>query len=168
GVPGSTPGVLGEIIISAPHLKERYDRLWVTDREAIRATDRITLEDAPGVTRWHRTGDIGHLDEVGRLWVEGRLQHVIVGEHGPIAPVGPEQEIERVPAVRRAAVVGIGPHGLRQAVAVVETLPPATKPALAAPALARTIRESTQLPLAAIFVVPQLPTDVRHNSKIDR
>ena len=26
---------------------------------------------------WHRTGDVGHLDAEGRLWVEGRLVHVI-------------------------------------------------------------------------------------------
>ena len=25
---------------------------------------------------WHRTGDVGHLDDEGRLWVEGRLAHM--------------------------------------------------------------------------------------------
>ena len=32
------PGVLGEIVVSAPHLKDHYDRLWLTDREAVRDT----------------------------------------------------------------------------------------------------------------------------------
>ena len=176
GEPSNAPGVLGEIIISAPHLKQHYDRLWLTDRDATRETPgsgaaRSAVTAPSGQeerARWHRTGDIGHLDEQGRLWIEGRIQHVIVTESGPIAPVGPEQEIESVPAVRRAAVVGVGPHGLRQAVAVVETVRQAATPSLADPELAALVRGATELPLAAVFVVPQLPTDVRHNSKIDR
>ena len=30
------------------------------------------------------------------------------------------------------------------------------------------MRSQTELPLVAVLVVPQLPTDIRHNSKIDR
>ncbi|NYF15632.1 acyl-coenzyme A synthetase/AMP-(fatty) acid ligase/pimeloyl-ACP methyl ester carboxylesterase [Microbacterium sp. AK009] len=161
GDPAETPGVLGEILVSAPHLKDHYDRLWLTDREASRQTP-----DDGG--RWHRTGDVGHLDEGGRLWVEGRVPHVLVTADGPLAPVGPEQQIERVDGVRRAAVVGVGPHGLRQAVAVIETTPAAQGPGLAAPELAARIRAATDTPLVAVLAVPALPTDIRHNSKIDR
>ncbi|MBH0115249.1 alpha/beta fold hydrolase [Salinibacterium sp. NG253] len=180
GTPSTEPGILGEIIVSAPHLKDHYDRLWLTDRAAARETaidtdaanaadpaDATTAPDAPSA-RWHRTGDVGHLDELGRLWVEGRLPHVIVTATGPIAPVGAEQDVEGVAAVRRAAVVGVGPHKLRQAVAVVETISPTRKPGLADPELTAAIRASTTLPLVAVLAVPQLPTDIRHNSKIDR
>ncbi|HEX5856507.1 MAG TPA: alpha/beta fold hydrolase [Microbacterium sp.] len=165
GAPGSAPGVLGEIIVSATHLKDHYDRLWLTDRAAERGTG--TDADVPG-DRWHRTGDVGHLDTEGRLWVEGRLPHVIVASSGPIAPVGAEQDIEGVPAVRRAAVVGIGPQGLRQAVAVVETVARTARPGLADPEVTAAVRASTELPLVSVLVVPRLPTDIRHNSKIDR
>ena len=198
GTPSTEPGVLGEIIISAPHLKDHYDRLWLTDRAAARETtvdtdvvdavdvvDASHTEDSAAATaatasaaangapaaphaRWHRTGDVGHLDKSGRLWVEGRLPHVIVTSTGPIAPVGTEQDVEGVPAVRRAALVGVGPHGLRQAVAVVETFPTAKRPGLASPELTAAVRASTTMPLVAVLVVPQLPTDIRHNSKIDR
>ncbi|WP_314505979.1 alpha/beta fold hydrolase [uncultured Microbacterium sp.] len=164
GTPGVERGVLGEIVVSALHLKDHYDRLWLTDRAAVRDTAALEGDGA----RWHRTGDVGHLDERGRLWVEGRMPHVIVSADGPLAPVGPEQQVERVPAVRRAAVVGIGPEGLRQAVAVVETLPPARRPGLAEPELTRAVRESCGIPLVAVLAVPHLPTDIRHNSKIDR
>ncbi|TQO21973.1 alpha/beta fold hydrolase [Paramicrobacterium agarici] len=160
GAASAQPGVLGEIVISAPHLKQRYDRLWLTDRTATR--------DVPADGRWHRTGDIGHLDADGRLWVEGRLQHVIVTSDGPIAPVGPEQDLERVDDVRRAAVVGVGPHGLRQAVAVVETVAGVRSPRIVDTARAERLRAATPLPLVAVFEVPRLPTDIRHNSKIDR
>ena len=67
--PGNEPvreaGVSGEILVSAPHVKEAYDRLWLTQRESVRTAG------------WHRTGDVGHLDAAGRLWVEGRLVHVV-------------------------------------------------------------------------------------------
>ena len=164
GAPGAESGVLGEIVVSAPHLKDHYDRLWLTDRAAVRDTAGLDGEGG----RWHRTGDVGHLDEQGRLWVEGRMPHVIVSADGPIAPVGPEQQVERVAGVRRAAVVGVGPEGLRQAVAVMETLPPTSRPGLADPELTRAVRESCGIPLVAVLAVPHLPTDIRHNSKIDR
>ncbi len=183
GVPSAEPGVLGEIVISAPHLKAHYDRLHLTDVAATRDTPsarstppvearagqpHAARDHAAPAARWHRTGDLGHLDAEGRLWIEGRVQHVIVTADGPLAPVGPEQDVERADAVRRAAVVGVGPHGLKQAVAVVETHPAATASGLASPEVTAAVRAATAQPLAAVLAVPQLPTDVRHNSKIDR
>ncbi|OWP22701.1 hydrolase [Microbacterium sp. AISO3] len=156
-----TPHVTGEIVVSAPHLKRGYHRLWATDREAVRGTG-----SHPG--RWHRTGDVGHFDAEGRLWVEGRLPHVVVTSDGPVTPVGPEQQIERVEGVRRAAVVGVGPRGRQVCVAVVETTPGARRPGLAPSALAERIRAASDSAIAAVLVVPALPTDIRHNSKIDR
>ncbi|MCR2816630.1 alpha/beta fold hydrolase [Microbacterium sp. zg.Y843] len=160
GALSAEPGVLGEVVVSAPHLKTSYDRLWLTDRQAALET--------PAVGRWHRTGDVGHLDADGRLWIEGRLPHVLATADGPVAPVGPEQQLEGSNEVRRAAIVGIGPHRLRQAVAVVETVPAVARPGLASPELTADLRQRTDLPLVAVLAVPQLPTDIRHNSKIDR
>ncbi|PZE76730.1 hydrolase [Curtobacterium sp. MCBD17_019] len=157
---GTTPEVTGEIVLAAPHGKDHYDRLWLTDLAARRqvSTDR----------RWHRTGDVGHLDADGRLWVEGRLPHVVATASGVVTPVGPEQRIESVPEVDRAAVVGVGPAGTQQVVAVVETTPAPRRPHLADPALAERVRATVDVPVAAVLVVPRLPTDIRHNSKIDR
>jgi len=154
------PQVTGEIVVSAPHVKDHYDRLWLTDRAATRGV-------APG-ERWHRTGDVGHLDAAGRLWVEGRLPHVITTPHGVVTPVGPELAVSALAGVDRAAAVGVGPAGSQQVVIVVETLPPAARVGLAEPALAADVREVAGQPVAAVLVVPHLPTDIRHNSKIDR
>ncbi len=77
-----TPGVTGEVVVRAGHVKERYDALWATERAGSRD---------PG---WHRTGDVGHLDADGRLWVEGRLVHVVTTAEGPVTPVGVELRVE--------------------------------------------------------------------------
>ncbi|MBT1632847.1 alpha/beta fold hydrolase [Curtobacterium flaccumfaciens] len=153
------PGITGEIVVAAPHVRDHYDRLWRTDR-----VSRLGVDDPRG----HRTGDVGHLDAAGRIWVEGRLQHVLTTPDGVVTPVGPEQRIEGVDGVGRAGVAGIGPIGTQQVVAVVETDPAARRPGLASPQLAAAVRAAAGLPLAAVLVVPVLPTDIRHNSKVDR
>ena len=152
--------VTGEIVVSAPHVEDHYDRLWLTHRASRRG-------GVPG-ERWHRTGDVGHLDSAGRLWVEGRMPHVIATANGVLTPVGPEQALERLHEIGRAGVVGVGPDGNRQVVAVVETVPPARRVSLATPELAAAMRGVVDVPLAAALVVPKLPTDIRHNSKINR
>lgn len=156
-----TAGVTGEIVVAAPHVRDHYDRLWRTNRVA-----RLGVEDPRG----HRTGDVGHLDASGRLWVEGRMQHVLTTPDGVVTPVGPEQRIEGVPGVGRAGVAGIGPRGTQQVVAVVETTNGrrARRPALASPELAASVRAAAGVPIAAVLTVPVLPTDIRHNSKVDR
>ncbi|WP_105035485.1 alpha/beta fold hydrolase [Cryobacterium aureum] len=154
------PDVTGEIVVSAPHVKDHYDRLWLTERASRRS--------AVAGERWHRTGDVGHLDSAGRLWVEGRMPHIIVTAAGVTTPVGPEQRIENLPDVFRAAFVGVGPLGTQQQVAVIETVPPARRVHRAAEPLAAAVRAAVGSPVAAVLVVSGLPTDIRHNSKIDR
>ena len=150
------PGVTGEITVRAAHVKDRYDRLWVTERASARD---------PG---WHRTGDVGHLDTEGRLWVEGRLGHVITTADGPRTPVGIEQRIQRLSAVRLAAAVGVGPPGVQQVVVVVETDPLTRCVGLSPAGLAIRVRGQARVDVAAVLAVPALPVDIRHNSKIDR
>jgi acyl-CoA synthetase (AMP-forming)/AMP-acid ligase II len=161
--PGNEPvteaGVTGEILVSAPHVKEAYDRLWLTQRESVRTAG------------WHRTGDVGHLDAAGRLWVEGRLAHVVTAPGAVVTPVGAEQAIERLDDVGLAAVVGVGPSGTQAVVAVVETVPPARRAGPAAPQLAGRVRDAarqTGVSVSAVLAVPAQPTDIRHNAKIDR
>jgi acyl-coenzyme A synthetase/AMP-(fatty) acid ligase/pimeloyl-ACP methyl ester carboxylesterase len=147
--------ITGEICVSAAQVKDRYDRLWAIERESSRD---------PG---WHRSGDVGHLDSAGRLWVEGRLVHVITTADGPLTPVGVEQRIEAECAVTGAAAVGVGPPGTQQVVAVVVPGTPA-RVGLATPELASAVREAARVRLAAVLGVDALPVDIRHAAKIDR
>ena len=46
----SAPGVLGEIVVRAPHLKDRYDRLWATQR-AVRRRSGMAPDRRRGADR---------------------------------------------------------------------------------------------------------------------
>jgi acyl-coenzyme A synthetase/AMP-(fatty) acid ligase/pimeloyl-ACP methyl ester carboxylesterase len=156
-------GITGEVLVRAPWLSDGYDQLWRTQRDA-RPLD-------PGdLATWHRSGDVGHLDADGRLWIEGRSVHVVHTEDGPVTPVPVEVAVERVPGVERCAAVGVGPHGCQQMVVVLER--PTGKAGLAdeadTAAVRAAVRAAGSTPVAAVLQVKALPVDIRHNTKIDR
>jgi cis-3-alkyl-4-acyloxetan-2-one decarboxylase / olefin beta-lactone synthetase len=148
--------VTGEVCIHAAHMKESYDQLWYTQHASALPPS------------WHRSGDVGHLDDDGRLWIEGRMIHIITTAARPVTPVGIEQAVETLPGVARAAAVGVGPPGTQQVVVVVESIPRPRRSALASLALTAQVRSVGRVDIAAVLVVPALPVDKRHNSKIDR
>ena len=166
-------GVLGEVALQAPHLKDRYDAQAFVEQRTSRNQG------------WHRTGDVGVLDKQGRLWLEGRLGHVITTVNGPVGPVSIEQRIEEglggVGADRIVtAAVGVGPAGAQVLVVVCA---PAVVGAgasrmrqrhvdLAEMSLAtrvRAIARDAQVPdVAAVLWINRMPVDIRHGAKIDR
>jgi len=166
------PGVVGEICVRAAHGKHRYDALW--------ATEQASSRDAG----WHRTGDVGQLDGDGRLWVQGRRQHLITAPQGLLTPVGLEQRIAAVAGVTAAAVVGVGPAGTQQLVAIVVAggsvpqhplagaltarLPGRRRGTVAGIELSDAVRSAVDVPVAAVLLVNRLPVDIRHASKVDR
>jgi olefin beta-lactone synthetase len=156
----SDADVVGEVCIRAGHVKDRYDRLALTELASSR--------DAG----WHRSGDVGHLDADGRLWIEGRLAHVITTAAGVVTPVGVERSVEQIDHVALAAAVGVGPPGTQALVVVVATDPPPGRPQLAPLTLVDRVRDAVAaavgVDVAAVIAVPKLPVDVRHESKIDR
>ena len=55
---------------------------------------------------WYHTGDVGRLDEDGDLWLDGRLDDMIVSGGENVHPLEVEDVVARHPAVREVAVVG--------------------------------------------------------------
>jgi acyl-CoA synthetase (AMP-forming)/AMP-acid ligase II len=162
GIPAATPGtavdVTGEIVVRCAWMRDRYDRRWATQHRA----------DSP--QGWHRTGDVGHLDGSGRLWVEGRLAHVLLCAHGPVTPVAAELAAQRAARVPLAALVGVGPVGTQ--VPVIVLLAPGPPLGLAdldsTERVRAGVRDATGLDVAAVLTMRSLPVDVRHRSKVDR
>ena len=160
GVPSPLAvGQMGEILVRAPWVSNGYLGRWETQRLA-----------RPG-DGWHRTGDVGRIDRARRLWVEGRVVHVIDAVDGPITPVPIERGVERelVPLGRavagRVAAVGVGPASLQQLVVVLEASGP---DGLAGEDLAAAVRGAVAHPVAAVLTMSEVPVDIRHNAKIDR
>lgn len=161
GQPTANAGTMGEILVQAAHTRDSYDRLWLTHHHASQPAG------------WHRTGDVGELDATGRLWVGGRLGHVITTADTVLTPVDSEQRIEKIKTISMAALVGVGPAGLQMVVAVLQLdSSRADSPSgnTASPALIDQVRQAVaqDIDIAAVLLVKQLPVDRRHNSKVDR
>lgn len=112
-IPGVTIRIAddGEILAAGPGIFEGYEG----------------EPPSMGADRWLRTGDLGTLDEGGRLVVTGRSKDVIVTSTGrTIQPAHWERAVERHPLVAHAAMVGDNlphPQGI-----IVADLPAATVP----------------------------------------
>ncbi|MGW9436992.1 fatty acid--CoA ligase [Streptomyces sp. NPDC055607] len=87
-------GEIGEICIRTPARMARYWGLPVATAE--------TLRDG-----WVHTGDAGYLDAEGHVYICDRLKDVVIVAGENIYPAEIEKELERLPAVAEAAVIGI-------------------------------------------------------------
>ncbi len=161
-VSGLPTGSTGEVLVRAPWLSDGYDQLWRTEYDARPQT-------GDGLV-WHRTGDVGRIDQSGMLWIEGRNVHVIHAVDGPVTPVPIEVAVEGIEGIDRAAAVGVGPHGCQQLVVVVEDV--STDDGIAdqqrCDAVRTAVASASIVPVAAVLTVSALPVDIRHNTKIDR
>jgi len=136
------PGEVGEIVVSGAHVVRGY----LHGRG-----DAETKFDAGGA-RWHRTGDLGRLDESGRLWLLGRCAAAVKDARGTLYPFAVECAAQQIEGVRRAALAVVA----RRRILVYEGesgLP--VRDALAWAVLDEVRR------------VAAIPLDARHNSKID-
>lgn len=109
------PGEEGEIFVRSPYVMLGYWR----DEEATAKTIH------PG--RWLATGDIGHLDEHGNLYINSRARDMILRAAENIYPVEIEHRLEDHPAVEEAAVFGVDHPELGQEVAAVVVVAPGTQ-----------------------------------------
>jgi 2-furoate---CoA ligase len=56
---------------------------------------------------WYRTSDVGRIDEDGDLWVEGRVDDMVISGGENIHPLEVESVLARHPGVREVAVAGV-------------------------------------------------------------
>jgi acyl-CoA synthetase (AMP-forming)/AMP-acid ligase II len=156
-------GMPGEIIVSGPSCTDSY---WKRDSD----TQMAKISDVNGVV-WHRMGDVGIMDGLGRLWYCGRVsQRIDTGKEVLFADQC-EAVFNQHPDLVRSAVVGIGAKGAQIPVLCIEVkgkLAPVDRERVhydllqlaQAFALTRSIR--------TVLFHPGFPVDIRHNSKIGR
>jgi len=90
------PDMVGEIVVRGATVIQGYDDDPVANREAFTGG-------------WFRTGDEGHLDRDGYLFVTGRLKEIISRGGEKIAPWEVEDVLMAHPAVMQARVFAV-PH----------------------------------------------------------
>lgn len=83
----------GEILLKTPALTPGYLNL----------PDKLPSKMIDG---WYRTGDIGHLDKEGYLYIDGRADEMLISGGENIFPQEVEQVYQRYPQVNEVAVVG--------------------------------------------------------------
>ncbi len=156
------PGVIGEITVQGAMVTQAYyNRPEATRLAKISASGGII----------HRMGDVGYLDEQGRLWFCGRKSQRVVTPKETFFTIPCEAVFNVHPAVLRSALVGVRRNGITEPVLCVERDPEG--PPLSDEQLRRDLLElGASRPhtraIRTILFHPGFPVDIRHNSKIFR
>jgi acyl-CoA synthetase (AMP-forming)/AMP-acid ligase II len=106
------PGMPGEIVVCGPSCTDSY---WQRDEEA----DFTKFPDNSG-RLWHRMGDIGSIDGLGRLWFCSRVSDRIETGQETIFPDQAEAVFNQHPDAKHTALVGVGPQGKQMPVLCIE------------------------------------------------
>jgi len=158
-------GEIGEIIVSGPVVTREYVH---------RPRANVMAKIADGSDVWHRIGDVGYFDEVGRFWYCGRKAHRVRAEKRTHFTIPCEAILNTHPHVGRSALVGVGPAGRQKPVAVIEPedgrfpTTRAGKEKLTAEVAALAKANEKTAEITRVLIKKFLPVDVRHNSKINR
>jgi acyl-CoA synthetase (AMP-forming)/AMP-acid ligase II len=156
-------GQIGEIVVKGPVTTKEYFRNPGATRLAKMA------DDDGGV--WHRMGDVGYLDDKGRLWFCGRKAHRVETVTGRLFTIPCEALFNRHPRVRRSALVGVGAAGNKRPVIIIELKPGdggADREGLTAELLAIARANVITREIETVLYHPGFPVDIRHNAKIFR
>ncbi len=165
-------GERGEIVVKGPCVTRAYDE---TSERAKEANAKSKIKD--GDTVWHRMGDVGAVDDKGRLWFCGRKAHRVETLKGPLYSIPVEAVAESAwPA--RAALVWRGSRPEQTPVVLLED------PMQAASARGSKVRlvnrpsiddvkRAITSALGRDDIIVQeyagvFPVDRRHNAKIER
>ena len=164
---GSSTGEVGEICVSGAVTTRAYDRMEEKTREA-----KIPDPERGKSAFWHRMGDVGYLDEEGRLWYCGRKKHRVETASGTLYSIQCESIFNTHPALLRTALVGHASRGGEQRhetpVILFELEPGETMPGHEEfLALARSNPVTASIE-HFVHYPESFPVDRRHNAKIHR
>ena len=155
-------GEIGEIIVQGPSVTKGYDRLPEADAQS-------KIDDALG--HWHRMGDMGYLDAVGRLWFCGRKVERVLTSVGALYTDCCEAIFNGHPDVYRSALVDLGGGYPGMIIEPEKGAFPRTDADRASFAKSlRGLAHSHALTeiIEDFFFEKSFPVDVRHNAKIHR
>ncbi len=157
------PGEIGEIAVSAPQASRAY-----FNREQSTALAKIPNS---GGGFFHRMGDVGYLDERGRIWFCGRKSHRVITQSGTMFTIPCEAIFNTHAAVFRSALVGVARQGDQEPVICIELEAEARgqdEAKLRTELLALAAKFAHTRAIRTVLFHPAFPVDIRHNAKIFR
>jgi acyl-CoA synthetase (AMP-forming)/AMP-acid ligase II len=143
------PNQVGEICVRGGVVTRAYH-----NRDEATAAAKIGL----GEGTWHRMGDLGYLDNDGRLWFCGRKAEAVFTASGPVFTDQIECRFSGDARFPRVALVGVGQKGQARPVLLIEG------------SSDENLRTEARR-ISGIDDVrfhPRFPVDRRHNAKIHR
>jgi len=155
-------GEIGEILVRGGVVTKAY-------HNNSRETELAKIVD--GESFWHRMGDVGYLDQVGRLWFCGRKAHRLETTRGRMLTIPCEAIANEHPEVFRSALVGVtDERATLLPVMILELHRHQSRD------VRRVIGEVLELlqghahtrGIDKILIHPAFPVDIRHNAKIFR
>jgi olefin beta-lactone synthetase len=141
----SAIGEPGQVIVAGPHVQAGYWNNKAEQETKLQATGTV----------WHQTGEAGYLDDRERLWLLGRCSARIRDARGTVYPLQVECVAHENPMVRRAALLM---HKSLRVLAV------ESKDGIDTTELKSKLKWAQ---IDRVKILPRIPVDKRHNSKID-
>jgi acyl-CoA synthetase (AMP-forming)/AMP-acid ligase II len=160
-------GEVGEFVVRGPVVTHHYFNRH-------EATRLAKIRDHRTGDILHRMGDVGYIDQQGRLWFCGRKSHRVETAQGTLFTDMVEPIFNTVPDVFRTALVGVAREGITFPVLCVERHADSQAGERTSwPELERRLREQAQRyphtrRITSFLLHRGFPVDVRHNSKIFR
>jgi len=153
-------GEIGEIVAKGPVVTHAYDHNETETRHA-------KIVDGPSIR--HRMGDMGFIDETGKLWFCGRKAHRVLTAEGVMYTICCEAIFNEHPRVRRSALVGVGDPGKQLPVLIVEpTEEINSEKQFFVELLVLAGSNKLTKKISTFMIHPAFPVDIRHNAKIFR
>jgi len=157
------PFEIGEIVVKAAQVSQAYYR-----RE--QATEQAKIQD--GSIKRHRMGDLGYLDDHGKLWMCGRKAHQVLSTHlkQPKAyySIPCERIINTHKSVKRSALVNVLINDKVTPAICIESQSNISQTSLFSQ-LTELAEQHTQTQgISLFFIHKKFPMDIRHNAKIFR
>jgi acyl-CoA synthetase (AMP-forming)/AMP-acid ligase II len=157
-------GQVGELIVAGEHVCRNYynDEIAFT---------RAKIKDE-NQTVWHRTGDLGRVDENGNLWIVGRVHNAIQRSDRYEFPVRAEMIMKKLPFVKLCAYLGItdAKLGERAVCVIVPTDTSSVGNSNVESNMSKEIGrlfEKNGVPADQIIFSESIPMDPRHHSKVE-
>ena len=157
-------GEIGEIAVRGPSVTGSY-----YNKET--ATRLAKIYDAEGEGFRHRMGDLGFVDEQGRLWFCGRKVHRVILPTMTLLTIPCEGVFNTHPKVYRTALVGVKLQGATRPVLCVELEKDsrdADRELIKNELLELGAAQAHTKDIRTILFHKAFPVDIRHNAKIFR